>query len=298
MTPYNIALLANQPLTLDLGGTLFLVDTAPSPFKVEFMDARGGRRDELLDAAQAADYAAPEQGFSKITLTSTVNQNVKFYVSRGKTGTNRFSGNVSITGPLDDDNADALAVGGANSGVGVIARLLGFNGATFDRLRADDEGAGAGALRTARFGDEITKAGRGFAKSTEIAAGGAGIFAHAQVFNPVGSAIIVYVDRLHFWSDVNARFDVGLYNAALTTGFGSLNRDSGGAAGVAELRGQSNNPQLGIYGLWSGRVLGNTPYTLTFPTPYRLSAGEGLIVSTSAANLLLGAGAQWREKAV
>lgn len=127
MKRYSAILQADTPFPVDVGGNYFLLDSAPGgPVKVEFFGAGNVSRVEELAAAQAADWAAPENGFASIKLTSPgVGQTVTYYVAKGRTGTNRFSG--TITGPLGADNSDAIAPAGAASAVSVQSKMHGWD---------------------------------------------------------------------------------------------------------------------------------------------------------------------------
>jgi hypothetical protein len=85
-----------------------------------------------------------------------VAQQVKFFVTDGTGGQKSAPSNATIISPLLGDNADGLAPAGANSMVGTIARLMGFNGATWDRLVS---GADNGdAVASAALGRLLTMA--------------------------------------------------------------------------------------------------------------------------------------------
>lgn len=95
MKRYSIDLAAGVPVPVVLGGRYFLIDNAPSPVQVEFFGANGVKREEELSAAQSADWAAPEEGFASMRFTSAALQTVSFYVSRGRTGSNRGAYDVT-----------------------------------------------------------------------------------------------------------------------------------------------------------------------------------------------------------
>lgn len=95
MKRYTLDLVAGAIKDADIGGEYFLVDVAPSPYKVEFFGGNSVKREESLDAAQPADWATPEKGFARMKFLSAVTQTIFFYVSNGRTGNNRFSGSIT-----------------------------------------------------------------------------------------------------------------------------------------------------------------------------------------------------------
>jgi hypothetical protein len=268
MKPYTIDLVANTPKLLDIGGTLLVVDTAPTPFRIDFLGVNGNRRDEYLDAAQAADFATPENGFGKVLLTSPVTQTVKFYVSRGRTGRNVFTGTVAGTlGTLLQ-----VLVNGANALVVAVKEF---------------------------FNDETTKAGQAFHFGAVVGAGGAVTFQHVQLLNPAGSTVIVYVDRVRFSNNTGGldAYHLRQVNAALPTDVGAgINKDSGGAAAQAHIRTQAPGALQGT--LVEAQSLATAAAgEIVFDPPWRLAAGEGLAIAEAVGNIGLNVAYQWREKA-
>lgn len=84
--------------------------------------------------------------FDRVEIVSTGADTCVLGIGDGTVRYNRSQGSVALTSPLLTDNADAQAAG-AQSGLQAIARLQGFNGATFDRLRSmADNGDAVAAL--------------------------------------------------------------------------------------------------------------------------------------------------------
>lgn len=95
---------------------------------------RNGRR--VLYAPQATTGFYQFIAFDKIVITPGGSTTITFLAAPGEGGNDSIASNAQITGPLDGDNVDAGAALGANGLVAVAARLKGYNGATFDRLRS------------------------------------------------------------------------------------------------------------------------------------------------------------------
>jgi len=250
----------------------------------------------VAPAAKAGFYQRTD--FDRVVITPSVNQLVEFLAAPDQGGSDAFTANSVITSPLDADNADAAAALGANGLVAVAARLKAFNGATFDRLRSTDDGAGAGALRVSRFGDEIAKANGAFIGCVQpgpVAAAQS----QAQIINPVGSGILVYVDRIDY-SDGNGASQciVSLSNVALATDQGTWpSKNLGGAASKAHLRTATSGAGAPVTVVQRVNTPLNQNIALMYDPPLRLVEGQSVVITDGTVNELINVTFQWREKA-
>lgn len=128
------------------GGYIKLL-TAVANLKLELY--KSGRIVLLAPAVKRGFYQKVD--FDQVKITNTGAQLVEFLTAPEEGGSDALTGSFDITSPLAGDNADALAALGAAGVLGVGARLQAYNGATFDRLRADNIG-GVGALRMTERG--------------------------------------------------------------------------------------------------------------------------------------------------
>jgi len=88
---------AATPKGFDIAGDYFYLDTVPGgTVSVSFFRDRQKLAEDLTSVV-AGWYAAPSGGFDRVELTSTLTQAVSFYLSRGRVGSNVFSGAVSVT---------------------------------------------------------------------------------------------------------------------------------------------------------------------------------------------------------
>ncbi len=118
---------------------------------------------------------------------------------------------------------------------------------------------------------------------------------HVQLFNPVGSAITVLVDRATVISTVAQVIRLTHHNTALTFSLDAgLNKDIGGAAPVGQLRTQQQSGFLGTEAL---QVItdqsGYRDFGIIFPI--LLGAGEGVLLVPTTQNVGLFVMYEWRE---
>lgn len=279
-----------------VGGGYFKILTAASACRVELF--RGGNLVLLAPSVRAGFYQ--RVAFDKVRITNSGSQAIEFLTAPDEGGSDAFTANSVITSPLDADNADAKAALGAAGLVATLGRLLGYNGATWDRLRADNEGAGVGALRVARFGDAITRAATAFL-GYGFQGLSAGNFAAVQLKNPAASGKLVYVDRISgAGGGVAGKMGLYRHDVDLATAIGAAaNKDLGGAASSALLKKITGAALVGTV-IAERRVDANGAsggYEFVFNPPLRLGEGEGLVVQLNTVSSDVDAAFEFREYA-
>lgn len=206
---------------------------------------------------------------------------------------------VSVTTPAPvADNADAQTPVGATGILPALARIEAFNGATFDRARSENEGAGLGALRVIRFSDAIVRAGSAFVQTfTQPAVSGQN--PHGELFNPLGSGVFLYVDYVEIQPSV-AVFEAQIApnSAALITAVGAgVNKNIGspGSKGLVSMQ-----TAAGLLGSPFAVIYVNTTQvsTVKFDPLIRLGPGSALMIQGTVTNQLLKANFHWRENTI
>ena len=120
-------------------------------------------------------------------------------------------------------------------------------------------------------------------------------FAHAQLFNPVGSGIETYVDQIIFATTATSAWSLRTFATELTTDDGAWsNRRLGTVAGLSHVRQQNNAAALGTR-IFPFRLLANTLYILRFKFPFLVVEGQGLVLLVETANIGMTAGFFGRE---
>jgi hypothetical protein len=259
MRPYTLALAANTPMPVHSGGEYFLLETAPlGGVKVEFFGASGVRRDQVIEDGEESTYAQVREGFTSLKLTSTLAQTVKFYIARDGMGRNVFSGSSDVT-----DRA---------------ARLLGvasLDSATMDRVLFGDDG--------------VNEAFVGYGSLGAVA----GNVHEFQVWNPVGSGKVGYVDKISPQPGAATLFAVRVHNAALPVLGTVFAKVRGGGAGGLEFRTRTAAAPVGTQLLVVANVnMGQ----LGFRPPFRLPEGQGVHVSTQTVNVGADVSIEFRER--
>lgn len=301
----------NGTVTVPIGGRYFRVLSTVNPITLEV--GFNGQFKAKLENAVAGDAGRVKEGdhpFTALRITTGAAELVKIVVTDGEIFRDSQSADVSdragrllgiatVGGPLDADNADGAAVLGANGLIAAASRLKGFNGATWDRIRSDDEGAGVGALRVIQFSDAIATAGNAFAGAASQPAGGAATFSEIELFNPAASGVFSYLDKIILGTDatVTGAVHVRSHNAQLATlDNNSINKNVGGAAPKCTI---SRAAPAGLNGsivhLIDVPVQNNG--VIEFSPPIRLPPGQGILGGRSDANTRIEVCFQWREKA-
>lgn len=256
-----------------------------------------GRQSFTADQVSAGFYQREQ--FDKIKITTGALEAVTFLFAPDEGGTAGDVAIVTLPAPLNQaiaDNADGQAAVGVGGVLPVLARPEGWNGATFDRLRADDEGAGVGALRVATRGDEIVKAGAAFLGST-VNGPVAGQVALSQLFNQAGSGVVAYVESVTF-ADLTAtdRYEIRRGTAALGAALATyMNKNGGGSVPAIQMRGGASAAPGGTV-VYNGAALANIGIRIPFDPPIRLIEGQGIFIDNFTVNHLMVASWEWREK--
>src|SRR4051812_31987206 len=112
-----------------LEGGYFKLLTAAASCRVELYKA--GRLVLLAPSVRRGFYQIVDFDYVKITNTGA--QLVEFLTAPAEGGSDALTGSLDITSPLITDSSDAAALAGATL-LGVVGRLQGYNGATWDRL--------------------------------------------------------------------------------------------------------------------------------------------------------------------
>lgn len=119
-----------------------------------------------------------------------------------------------------------------------------------------------------------------------------------QIFNPVGSGKIIYVDKIAV-SDSTAtdRIELRQHNAALVglLQTGQFPKNILGVAGTAQLRGGASAAGAGTV-IDAKNCLVNAITEWNFKAPLRLTEGEGIHVDNFTVNHLLLGSFEWRER--
>jgi hypothetical protein len=156
MRPYSKSLAANESWPIPRVGDYIRLFTTSGNADVEVECQKKGSPIFIATGVQAGLRKRTDEQFDRVVVTNGATpQTVTIYIGEGEVGYDQFNlvagAAVSISGPLSGDAADALATLGAAGLVAVSSRPFGFNGSTWDRLRADNIG-GAGALRITERG--------------------------------------------------------------------------------------------------------------------------------------------------
>lgn len=295
---YEQTFAANAPVRIRTAFRFFRLISAPAAVTIEF--GRGGRLEEKIESIDAGVWFRARPGspdYAILKITNPGLQAVKWVLADDDAGYDRAFGSVSISGPLLGDDADAVVGMGAGTLVGGIARNQAYNGATWDRLRADNEGGGAGSLRVTQFSDAVVVNGQAYLAGTAVAAAG-GLIAAVQLFNPGGSGKTLYVDAVEGVNITAAdRIEIRQHSAAVLTliSTGLYNRNVGGAAGVAQLR-AGTGAGAGLVMRASAKPV-NEPYIARFVPPIRVPETFGVHVQAVTVNTGLAASFDYREKA-
>lgn len=177
-------------------------------------------------------------------------------------GTAQAAGSVSISGSVAVTLAD------------LITRLLGV-------IRTED----ASESRASR-------AFMGYVNQGAVAAENS----HVQIHNPAASGKTVIVRSVRVSATVATYVRLAIYNTALTTSVATkANKDSGGAAPVANIRSATNAGELGT-AIGSHRIAAVTPTEMIAAGPILLGAGEGLVVLDVNVNDTLTGTFEWTEE--
>ena len=109
------------------------------------------------------------------------------------------------------------------------------------------------------------------------------LFSHVQIFNPVGSGVIVIVDSILSGAIGIDNTTIRRRDTPLATDTGVwLTRSGSGANGLAQIRSENNVAILGIL-VEEFRWHDRNRVDRTYIYPFELAAGEGLLwVSTNA----------------
>lgn len=123
-----------------------------------------------------------------------------------------------------------------------------------------------------------------------------GSYGHVQIYNPLGSGITAYIDQI-WLSDLTAasemylqQYDTGLVNSAY-----GVNKLSGSAASLAEIR---YNNQGTILGVGMGSIYVPIAESVRWPLnqPILLGEQKGVCVVCGTVNNTMKATFEWREK--
>ncbi len=138
------------------------------------------------------------------------------------------------------------------------------------------------------------RAGRAFTRGHVLGAS-VGNYPHIQLFNPVGSGIIIIVHRILVNVEATEGLRLNIHNTAITTDQGKgTNLLIGGDAAIGEVRSQDNAAQLGTL-LWRIQVLASSPLDIVKDWYLELGAGEGILVQTHLVNRALYVAYDWSE---
>lgn len=150
---------------------------------------------------------------------------------------------------------------------------------------------GALAQNQQTYSDATTRAGLACIRG-DIVSGAT--YNHAQLINPAGSTVFVYVDSI-LHGPMTGIVSIMQYNTALTDIGAGFNKDILGTACTGHIRGNTNAAVLGTGNYhYANSGGGNTPVTITFNPPLRLGAGEGIVL-VSPAGVSNYFTYQWRE---
>lgn len=119
---------------------------------------------------------------------------------------------------------------------------------------------------------------------------------HVQLFNPVGSSVVVFLDDLTVGGILPLIVRVTQHTTALTFSLtAGLNKNIGGTAPVAELRNQQTSGFLGteFANIDLGPALRQRAGIIF---PVQLDAGQGVVVVPTTQNVGLFVSWEWREK--
>ena len=193
---------------------------------------------------------------------------------------------VSYEGLLSRDYPNAPGLFGSRLSVGDPALL-------YNKILKSDRIAVAVANSSAvvdRKADDVAEYNGAFTGVQTVAAV-AGQFGQLQLFNPVGSGVIVSVDSVDFLAA--GPFGVKVNAAALATpGAVAINKNLGSAAAAKGLLYYGTNAALQGTAAEAGYYLGNS---LQEEEPYRLQEGQGLLVDVNTVNTAFTASIKWRE---
>lgn len=124
----------------------------------------------------------------------------------------------------------------------------------------------------------------------------AGNFSFIQLLNPAASGIIVYVDAITLCRITTAgRVLLTQYDVALTNQFtGPRNKRLSGANSIARVRWDIG---AGLLGTQFGDMSfpADVPFRWPLDNPWKLAAGQGLLVEPQVVNMGIIAMFEWRE---
>ena len=156
-----------------------------------------------------------------------------------------------------------------------------------------DFGADIEVVATERWLDEL-RAGRAFGYGTRLAAGGAGINSHLQLFNPAASGATILLRTIIAGTTIAGDIHIRAHNTALTTlESAGVNLLAGGAAGQGQVRSQ-NAATLGSLLMRIPQPASETVRMLD-EWIVELGPGEGVLVTPNGANLEVFANYLWVE---
>jgi len=126
-------------------------------------------------------------------------------------------------------------------------------------------------------------------------------FAHAQIFNPAGSGVLVVVEQI--WGGANtanvaqvSRFDTVLAGTAGDPDHKGFRDTRVSGSPVATINSDSDGSQLGVIILFSPEVIATETTFLDFP--FILAPGTGLMWGSGTVNVSLQFTAIWKELAL
>ena len=138
-------------------------------------------------------------------------------------------------------------------------------------------------------GSDLIFAGRGVAPRV------ASQFGHVQLFNPVGSGVIVLIDNIMVYNSTNNLTLFHSRGTELATDDGVWTSRSGiGAAGLAHIRTESNVVQLGTL-LTAQRLGAGFDHLFPIGYPFEIAAGESLLVVAGVVDIIYNATFWGRE---
>lgn len=194
--------------------------------------------------------------FDKIRITDTGAQAITFLVAPDEGGSDRFTGAFSLTG--------------------------------FAALNPED-------ARYFLFGDDETLDGEAF-HGTAPAGPVAAQVSLVQLWNPVGSGKLAYVDQFEFTNlAATSRFELRQNAAALGAVIGQFPKKIGGGASVMELRGGTSAAPGGTV-IRNYAAIVNEMVSVRLGAPISVPEGNGVMIVGFTVNQLIIGNFDWREK--
>jgi hypothetical protein len=155
-------------------------------------------------------------------------------------------------------------------------------------------GGGGGGGAASDIWHDAVQAGAGFFAGHR-GNPAAGQYYHVQLLNPAASGKTLKVFHCHAGLNVAQRYQVREYDTALTTLVrNGVNCLSGSAAGVGELRAQSNAAQLGALAC-EVQTGADLTTDLGDTWPFTLTQGNGMLITSFAVDTGVAAGFWWIE---